>query len=73
MRKNESMLDRAIRLIVGLALLALVVVGPKTLWGLVGLVPLVTAFAGYCPLYRVLGVSTCDRATPRGPQTRSAT
>lgn len=55
---NAGPLDRAIRVVLGLALLALVFVGPESLWGLVGVVPLVTGIAGYCPLYAMLGFST---------------
>jgi hypothetical protein len=58
--KNEGHLDRGIRVVLGLALLTLVFVGPRTLWGLLGLVPLVTGLVGSCPLYRVLGKSTCS-------------
>ncbi|MEM1413268.1 MAG: DUF2892 domain-containing protein [Myxococcota bacterium] len=57
--RNESNLDRGIRVALGIALLSLVFIGPKTLWGLVGLVPLVTGLAGSCPIYRMLGLSTC--------------
>jgi len=57
--RNEHPLERGARVVVGLALLALVFVGPRTLWGLVGLVPLATGLAGTCPLYTVLGISTC--------------
>jgi hypothetical protein len=57
--RNESALDRGIRVALGLALLSLTLVGPHTLWGLVGLVPLVTGAAGSCPLYRLFGLSTC--------------
>jgi len=58
-RRNEHGIDRALRIVVGLALLALVVVGPKTYWGLIGLVPLLTGLVGSCPVYMLLGVSTC--------------
>ncbi|MBK9030394.1 MAG: DUF2892 domain-containing protein [Myxococcales bacterium] len=57
--RNEHRIDRALRLIVGVVLLALVFVGPKTLWGLIGLVPLVTGLLGSCPAYTLLGISTC--------------
>jgi hypothetical protein len=57
--KNEGSLDRGVRVVVGLALLMLVFVGPRTLWGLVGVVPLLTGALGSCPLYRVFGASTC--------------
>lgn len=56
---NEGFADRAIRLVLGVVLLALVFVGPKTLWGLVGLVPLVTGLIGSCPLYTLFGIRTC--------------
>jgi hypothetical protein len=62
--KNEHMVDRAIRVVVGIALLSLVFVGPQTLWGLVGLVPLLTGVVGSCPLYRIFGISTC-KVSPR--------
>ncbi|MGH7615621.1 MAG: YgaP family membrane protein [Gemmatimonadaceae bacterium] len=58
MHTNLGSADRTIRLLFGAALLLLVVSGPKTLWGLLGLVPLLTGAAGYCPLYAVLGFST---------------
>lgn len=56
---NEAGWDRALRVIVGLALLALVVVGPQSWWGLVGLVPLLTGALGHCPLYQLVGLNTC--------------
>jgi hypothetical protein len=59
MTRNEGALDRGLRVIVGLALLSLVFIGPKTMWGLVGLVPLLTGLVGYCPLYQMLGFNTC--------------
>ena len=58
MKRNEGTLDRVVRVALGVALLALVFVGPQTWLGLVGVVPLVTGLVGYCPLYRVLGLST---------------
>jgi len=59
--RNIGTLDRILRAGIGIVLLALVFVGPQTLWGLVGLVPLVTAFAGFCPAYRLLGLCTLAR------------
>jgi cadmium resistance protein CadD (predicted permease) len=59
MTLNVGTWDRALRIAVGLALLALVFVGPKTLWGLVGLIPLLTGLAGFCPAYRLVGANTC--------------
>ena len=57
--RNEHTVERALRVIVGLALLSLTFVGPRTLWGLLGLVPLATGLLGSCPLYTLLGISTC--------------
>ena len=57
--KNAGTVDRVVRIVVGAVLLSLTVVGPKTLWGLVGLVPLVTGLVGSCPLYSLVGVNTC--------------
>lgn len=59
MPRNEGTLDRALRVILGLILLSLVFIGPQTLWGLIGLVPLATGLMGYCPLYQIIGLNTC--------------
>jgi hypothetical protein len=59
--KNEHKIERTLRVVVGLALLTIVFVGPKTLWGLLGILPLVTGLVGTCPLYTLLGISTCPR------------
>ena len=71
MLNNESTIDRVIRLILGVALLSLVFVGPKTAWGWLGLVPLATATIGFCPLYRLLGINTCG-LRKRAPQQHGA-
>jgi hypothetical protein len=57
--KNEATLDRVIRVVLGLAGISLVFVGPQTPWGWIGLVPLLTGLLGSCPLYTVLGIGTC--------------
>ncbi len=57
--QNVGTIDRAIRAVVGLGLIALVFVGPQTLWGWIGIVPLVTAVVGWCPPYALLGINTC--------------
>jgi hypothetical protein len=59
MKTNEGKVDRILRILVGLGLLSLVFVGPQTMWGLVGLVPLLTGLIGFCPLYKVFGFDTC--------------
>ncbi len=62
MIRNEGTVDRVVRVVSGLVLLSLVFVGPESWLGLLGVVPLVTGLAGYCPLYRVLGVDTAPGA-----------
>jgi len=56
---NEGTADRTLRIIVGLAVLSLVFIGPQTAWGWIGLVPLATGLIGWCPLYSLLGLNTC--------------
>jgi hypothetical protein len=56
---NEGTIDRALRVVVGLVLIALVFTGPQTPWGWVGLVPLLTGIFGFCPAYKLLGINTC--------------
>ena len=59
MKINEGAVDRTLRVIVGIVLIALVFVGPKTPWGWIGLIPLITGLVGICPLYAILGINTC--------------
>lgn len=59
MTRNEGTIDRVLRIVLGLVLLSLVFYGPQTPWGWIGLVPLITGLVGWCPLYRLLGISTC--------------
>ena len=61
MKQNVGSIDRAIRAVVGLVLIALVFVGPQTPWGWIGLVLLATAVVGYCPPYHLLGLSTVGK------------
>ncbi len=60
MKTNTGNIDRILRAIIGLVLLSLVFVGPQTLWGLIGIIPLVTAIIGICPAYSLLGINTCN-------------
>ena len=62
MTANVGTIDRVLRVVVGLALISLVFVGPKTMWGLIGLVPLATAAVRFCPAYRLFGIRTCQTA-----------
>lgn len=67
MKTNVGSLDRAVRVVVGLGLLSLLFLleGQIRFVGLVGLVPLLTATLGFCPLYTLLGVSTCAGTSGR--------
>ncbi|MBR2537286.1 MAG: DUF2892 domain-containing protein [Hyphomicrobium sp.] len=56
---NVGTIDRTLRIVVGLGLLSLVFIGPQTLWGLAGLIPLMTGIAKFCPAYCAAGLSTC--------------
>ncbi|HEY0956610.1 MAG TPA: DUF2892 domain-containing protein [Roseateles sp.] len=58
-KTNVGGLDRAARLCAGLVLLGLAATGVIGAWGWLGLVPLATGMMSSCPLYSVLGVSTC--------------
>jgi len=58
-KANEGTIDRVLRVVVGLGLISLAFIGPHTPWGWVGVVPLATGLAGFCPLYTLLGISTC--------------
>lgn len=61
MTRNMGSADRAIRAIVGVILLTLVFVGPQTLWGWIGIIPLATAMMGSCPAYSLVGIKTCKK------------
>ncbi|MBN2804724.1 MAG: DUF2892 domain-containing protein [Deltaproteobacteria bacterium] len=67
---NEHNIERLIRLIIGAAALSLVFVGPKTMWGLIGIIPIMTGLIGSCPIYTLLGVSTC-KISKEKDQTKS--
>ena len=58
---TEHPAERVLRVLVGLALISLVFVGPKTPWGWIGIVPILTGASGLCPLYTLLGISTCPK------------
>ncbi len=59
MKKNISKVERIIRIVAGIGVLALAFVGPRTPWAYLGIVPLATGLIGWCPPYALLGVSTC--------------
>jgi len=59
MNKNVGGIDRILRIVVGLALIALAVTGTVGVWGYIGVVPLLTGLIGWCPAYLPLGIKTC--------------
>ena len=56
---NVGSTDRIIRIVLGLALIALTLTGTIGVWGWIGVVPLATAFLKFCPAYAILGMNTC--------------
>lgn len=60
MKINESNPDRIIRAILGVAIIA-IGYATQSWWGAIGLIPLVTALVGICPVYSIFGVSTSRR------------
>lgn len=59
MNKNVGGIDRILRIVVGLVLIALAVTGTVGLWGYIGVVPLLTGLIGWCPAYLPFGIKTC--------------
>lgn len=64
MTKNSGGIDKILRIVVGLALIVLTVMGVLPVWGYIGIVPLATGLMGWCPLYTVLGINTCPMKKP---------
>lgn len=65
MTKNVGGIDRALRILAGLGLIAWALgllpgVAPSV-WGWIGVVPLATGLIGWCPPYSLLGINTCGR------------
>ncbi len=58
---NVGSWDRWLRIIVGLVLISLVFWGPKTWWGLIGIVPVLTGIFRYCPAYSLCKISTVGK------------
>ena len=58
MKANVCGIDRILRIVVGLALIAWAVMGGPV-WAWIGVVPLATGAIGFCALYPLLGINTC--------------
>ncbi|MCE1162117.1 MAG: DUF2892 domain-containing protein [Thiomonas sp.] len=59
MKLNVGGIDRILRIIVGIVLIALTLMGTIGVWGWIGIVPLVTGLFKFCPLYSIIGMNTC--------------
>lgn len=59
MKANVGGIDRIARIVLGLVLIALAATGTVGAWGWIGIVPLATGALSFCPLYPLLGLSTC--------------
>lgn len=62
MRVNIGKLERIVRIVVGLAVLSLAFVGPRTPWAYLGIMPILSGLIGWCPPYALLGISTVRTA-----------
>jgi len=60
MKVNVGTIDRILRIIGGIALIAMAYLGTIGAWGYLGVVPLLTGAVKICPLYSVLGINTCS-------------
>lgn len=59
MRRNIGNAERVLRVVVGLGILSLAFVGPKSPWAYLGALPVLTGAVGWCPPYALFGISTC--------------
>jgi hypothetical protein len=59
MKANVGSIDRTLRVVAGLVLIALAATGTVGLWGWIGIVPLATGLFSFCPLYSLIGLNTC--------------
>ena len=63
MTKNVGSIDRLLRAVIGLTLIALAATGTVGWWGWLGVVPLITAAVGWCPPYSLRGWNTYSTKT----------
>lgn len=59
MQANVGGIDKGLRIVAGLVLIALAATGTVGVWGWIGIVPLLTGLFNFCPLYSLLGIKTC--------------
>lgn len=61
MKYNVGTIDRMLRILIGVILIALAATGTVGWWGWLGVIPLLTGLVRTCPAYSILGVNTCKR------------
>ena len=61
MKLNSGGIDRIIRIVAGLALLAGAGIFHGPVWAFIGILPLATGISGWCPAYPILGINTCKK------------
>lgn len=59
MKSNVGGIDKILRIVAGVALIALAATGTVGAWGWIGVVPLATGLFNFCPAYTLLGMNTC--------------
>jgi Inner membrane protein YgaP-like, transmembrane domain len=59
LERNVGSAERGIRVFVGIVALSLAFWGPKSIWGFLGIIPLATGVIGWCPGFKILGISSC--------------
>jgi hypothetical protein len=64
MSKNIGDIERIVRIVGGLVLIALAATGTVGVWGWIGVVPVATGLIGWCPPYSLLGINTCKNRNP---------
>lgn len=64
-KSNVGGIDRILRIVAGLLLIALTLMGVIGVWGWIGIVPLATGLLRTCPIYSLLGFNTCPMSTAK--------
>ncbi len=67
MTANVGMIDKWLRIVVGVALIALAIFGVIGWWGYIGIIPLATGLFNFCPVYRLIGMDTCEKPDRPSP------
>jgi len=62
MKPNIGNVERIVRVVAGIGILALAFVGPRSPWAYFGILPLLSGLVGWCPPYALLGISTVRQA-----------